>query len=194
MKSTSASSPSEQEFGDGIWLVRNFFDAAECEALILHAEAKGFEAASIAAADGAEINTAIRNNARVIEDDFVRATELWGRVRAHLPAFLRGRQAVGVNERFRFYRYDPGERFAGHEDAPFRRENGESSLLTFMIYLNDGFDGGETSFREVTVTPQAGAALLFHHDLFHEGSPVTRGRKYVLRTDVMFNPPGRISG
>jgi len=193
MKSTSATSPSEQELGDGIWLIRNFSDASECEALIRHAEAKDFEAASITAAGGTEVDTAIRNNARIIEDDFARASMLWERVRAYLPPFLSGRQAIGVNERFRFYRYDPGERFAGHEDAPFRRANGESSLLTFMIYLNDGFGGGDTSFREVTVAPEAGAALLFRHDLFHEGREVIQGRKYVLRTDVMFNPPGRIS-
>ncbi len=159
-----------------------------------HAEAKGFEAATINASGRVEIDTALRSNARVIEDDFVRAADLWTRVRTHLPPFLGPRQAIGVNERFRFYRYDPGERFAGHIDAPFRRDNGEMSLLTFMIYLNDGFAGGETAFREVSVAPETGAALLFRHDLFHEGSSVTQGRKYVLRTDVMFNPPGRISG
>ena len=49
MKSTSVTSPSEQELGDGIWLIRNFCDAAACEALIRHAEGKGFEAASITA-------------------------------------------------------------------------------------------------------------------------------------------------
>jgi hypothetical protein len=28
--------------------------------------------------------------------------------------------------------------------------------------------------------------LLFEHSLVHQGAPVLRGHKYVLRTDVMF--------
>ena len=41
------------------------------------------------------------------------------------------------------------------------------------------------------VTPQVGAALCFPQanvcSLLHEGSPVTRGIKYVIRTDVMYD-------
>ncbi len=182
------------ELGDGIFTIPGFIDATECADLIRHSEQVCYEPATVVTADGTRVVDSIRNNARVIEDDFDRALALWSRVRTHIPPFLGPRQAIGVNERFRFYRYDPGERFAGHIDAPFRRENGETSFLTFMIYLNDGFTGGETTFRETTVVPEPGMALLFRHDLFHEGSAVTKGRKYVLRTDVMFNPPGRISG
>jgi prolyl 4-hydroxylase len=182
------------ELGNGIFTIPGFIDAAECAELIRHSERAGYEPATVTTADGTRLVDSIRNNARVIEDDFPRAVLLWSRVRAHIPPFLGPRQAIGVNERFRFYRYDPGERFAGHIDAPFRRENGETSLLTFMIYLNGDFAGGETALRETVVAPEPGMALLFRHDLFHEGRAVTKGRKYVLRTDVMFNPPGRISG
>jgi predicted 2-oxoglutarate/Fe(II)-dependent dioxygenase YbiX len=185
--------PASEEPADGIFLIRGFADGAECDALIRRSEQAGYEAATLATARGAKLDTSVRNNARLIEDDFGRAADLWVRLRDHIPAFLGGHQAIGVNERFRFYRYDPGERFSGHIDAPFRRDNGEHSLLTFMIYLNGGFAGGETAFRETTFRPEAGAALLFRHDLFHEGRPVTEGRKYVLRSDVMFNPPGRLT-
>jgi hypothetical protein len=35
--------------------------------------------------------------------------------------------------------------------------------------------------------------LLFVHERKHEGAPVTSGRKYVLRTDVMYESrPGTI--
>jgi len=181
------------ELADGIVTIPGFADAAECAQLIRHSERIGYEPAAIQSGGGAELARSIRNNARAIEDDHARAAALWHRVRQHVPPFLAGRQAIGVNERFRFYRYDPAERFAGHEDAPFRRDNGEQSLITFMIYLNDGFEGGATAFRDVVVAPERGMALLFRHALFHEGSAVTKGRKYVLRTDVMFNPPGRLS-
>ena len=65
-----------------------------------------------------------------------------------------------------------------------------------MIYLNDGFEGGATSFAELddrmrdedrlTVNPRQGMALIFAHPLLHKGEPVVSGRKYVLRTDVMY--------
>jgi hypothetical protein len=67
-----------------------------------------------------------------------------------------------------------------------------------MIYLNEDFEGGGTSFAggpyparsfaSFQVTPKKGMALLFHHPITHKGEPVQRGRKYVLRTDVMFSP------
>jgi hypothetical protein len=63
-----------------------------------------------------------------------------------------------------------------------------------MAYLNDGFEGGETNFEllheRITVSPKAGMALLFVHHLLHEGAPIRSGRKYVLRSDVMFAPGG----
>jgi hypothetical protein len=36
------------------------------------------------------------------------------------------------------------------------------------------------------ITPAKGMALLFHHPILHRGDSVVRGRKYVLRTDVMY--------
>jgi prolyl 4-hydroxylase len=55
-----------------------------------------------------------------------------------------------------------------------------------MIYLNDGFEGGDTEFRTEFVKPQAGMALVFPHRVAHQGSAIVRGTKYVLRTDVMY--------
>jgi hypothetical protein len=135
----------------------------------------------------------IRNNARVMIDDPELAEQLWQRVRPFLPQRLGKWEAVGCNERCRFYRYDPGEKFAPHYDGYFQRENGERSRLTFMVYLNGGFEGGATNFPHalplVSVRPKRGMALLFIHHQLHEGAPVIEGRKYVLRTDVMYRKP-----
>ena len=68
--------------------------------------------------------------------------------------------------------------------------------MTFMVYLNDDFTGGETKFYldtgapRLSVRPERGAALVFVHRQLHEGAPVVEGRKYVLRTDVMYSQPG----
>ena len=73
-------------------------------------------------------------------------------------------------------------------DGYYQRSNGEQSLLTFMLYLNEDFEGGETLFQNgVIIRPQTGMILVFRHTLYHEGAAVTRGRKYVLRSDIMFS-------
>ena len=55
-----------------------------------------------------------------------------------------------------------------------------------MIYLNDDFTGGETTFDDVSIQPKTGTALCFIHEQKHEGTPVIEGTKYVIRTDVMY--------
>lgn len=179
---------------DGIFTIPSVLTPDECQAYIALTEARGYEPAPITTGNGFIMRPEIRNNTRVIIDDIERADELWQRVRHEIPAFMDGRQAIGLNERFRFYRYDPGERFAPHCDGAFRRENGELSLLTFMIYLNDQFLGGATNFSNASIEPETGMALVFVHPLLHEGAAVTSGRKYVLRSDVMFGRVGQVRG
>ena len=130
----------------------------------------------------------IRNNQRVIVDEEDRAEDLFRRASDYLPKVQGDWQLAGINERLRFYRYDPAQLFEWHRDGYFERANRERSRTTFMIYLNDDFEGGQTSFDGCAIEPQQGMALFFDHQLLHKGEPVTSGRKYVLRTDVMFRP------
>ena len=127
----------------------------------------------------------IRNNTRVMFDDFALAGLLWARIEARIaprPGFV----PVGLNERIRFYRYDPGQAFRWHFDGAFVRSAEEQSFLTFMVYLNEGFGGGEIELEDEAVRPRTGLGVVFDHGLRHQGAAVTHGRKYVLRSDVMF--------
>ena len=72
--------------------------------------------------------------------------------------------------------------------------------MTVMVYLNSGggvdYQGGTTNFlpeekdrrmeQPVVFTPSVGDVLVFSHRILHEGAAVTSGRKYAVRTDVMF--------
>jgi hypothetical protein len=154
--------------------------------VIARSEAIGYEAATV----GGALAVEIRNNARVILDDAGLAAELWARARPLMPQ-VGGREAVGLNPRLRFYRYDVGEGvrpalrrelLAGrrHREPadvhglPERRMRGRRDEL-----LRTGRHapaGGPA---------RAGQALVFAH------LPCTRGRrhggrKYALRTDVMY--------
>lgn len=163
---------------------------AECAALIAFAEDIGFADAPVTTALGFKMIPEIRNNTRVMIDDHARAAALWHRLAPFVPVNPGAwKTPVGLNERFRFYRYEPGQRFAWHRDGAFERDNGECSKLTLMLYLNQEFVGGCTEFdvgEPLVVQPQTGMALLFAHGVRHQGAAVSRGRKYVLRTDVMY--------
>jgi 2OG-Fe(II) oxygenase superfamily len=151
------------------------------------------------------------------------------RVRPHLPETLPIRQGVtvefrGINARWRFFRYGPNCVYRPHVDGSWpestidadgnyccadnsgsssstTNHSATKSYLTFLVYLNDDFDGGETRFYQASasggmtargVVPQAGAVLCFPQgnmaSLIHEGSAVTSGNKFVIRTDVLYRP------
>lgn len=161
--------------------------AGECESLISIAESRGFTEAPITTALGFVHRPDIRNNTRVMCDDVQLAGQLWARIRPAVPEQLRGWQAVGLNERLRFYRYEAGQAFRWHYDGSFRRSAQEQSQLTLLLYLNEGFVGGATMFKDgPVVAPRQGMALFFQHPILHQGETVREGRKYVLRSDVMY--------
>jgi len=169
-------------------LVPDVLSVDECAALIEESEAMGYGLAPITTGLGPRLVPDVRNNTRVMLDDPDRAEAMWERMRAHAPPRFGRWRAVGLNERWRFYRYAPGQRFAWHHDGSFWRSGRERSLLSLLFYLNDDFLGGETRFehQSAVVVPRRGTALLFEHPLLHEGSRVRTGTKYVLRTDVMY--------
>ena len=177
------------KYRSGIVTVRNFLNSIECEDYIHLSETIGYELATINTIYGAEVNENVRNNDRVILDELTIADDLFVRAKAFLPQERYGWQLKGLNERWRFYRYRDEQFFKWHVDGYFRRTENEVSLLTFMIYLNDDFIGGETQFRWEWITPETGMALVFPHRMIHQGAPLFSGAKYVLRSDVMYQKP-----
>ncbi|MBE7368010.1 prolyl hydroxylase family protein [Ramlibacter pallidus] len=169
----------------GVYTIPGFLSPQECRDLIARSESSGFEGAKISRAGAAVVDERIRNNDRVIEDDAELATNLWTRAAPCMPEQMLGRRLVGLNPRFRYYRYVPGQRFKWHMDGAYDDGNGTRSILTFMVYLNEGYEGGETRFRLTSITPREGLALVFDHEQIHEGAEVLSGAKYVLRSDVL---------
>jgi len=177
---------------DQIFVIPEFLSPEECQRHIAHSESTGFDDAPITTSIGFAMRKDIRDNLRVMCDDVELAANWYERLAPFMPAKRLAWHVCGLNERFRYYRYDVGQRFAPHFDGCFRRSDMEESLFTFMIYLNDDFTGGETKFYvqdgrlRVSVKPERGKALVFWHSQLHEGAPVEKGRKYVVRSDVMY--------
>ena len=184
-----------------IQTIDDVFGADECQAFIDLSHQHDYEIAQINVARGiSEVRTEVRNNQRVIYDSHELAAQIFAQVQSHLPAVIGDWTLEGLNERFRFYLYEHGQTFKIHYDAPYQRDKWHQSLLTLLIYLNDGYEGGETIFYQqrgidkifvetpvATITPKQGQILLFEHRQLHEGAPVISGQKYVLRTDVMYH-------
>eukprot|EP01113_Clastostelium_recurvatum_P019400 TRINITY_DN2286_c0_g1_i1.p1 TRINITY_DN2286_c0_g1~~TRINITY_DN2286_c0_g1_i1.p1 ORF type:complete len:282 (-),score=62.92 TRINITY_DN2286_c0_g1_i1:38-850(-) len=200
----------------GAFLLSNVLSDDECDQFIAVAERLGFRNAQ-----GTGDSEYIRAmpDMRHPADNLSATTEasqpvlqnLWERVRDVVPHDIpdmdrKWRVSESMNERFRFLRYDDKQVFQPHFDGGFRRNTNEQSHYTFIIYLNDDFEGGETTFfpgnqtgfhlkeprQEVRVLPRRGSALVFRHtgpcSPLHEGSKLqTQGaRKFVLRTDLMY--------
>ena len=171
---------------DSIFLVEDFLTRQECLENIVLSESVGYELAKVNTAAGSKVKTDVRNNNRAFYKNEELAQQLWAKIQPFAPAHLGNSEAIGLNELFRFYRYQRGHRFKGHFDESYIRNAQEASYYTFMVYLNDNFQGGDTTFRGLRIRPRQGMALLFLHSLYHEGSEVTQGVKYVLRSDVMY--------
>ena len=169
-----------------IWTIEDFLTKTECDDLILFSEQKGFEEAKVSLSTGAKMIKGIRNNHRLMYKDENLADKYWQKLKQFCPIEIEANLAIGLNEQFRFYKYESDQIFKRHIDGRFKRNELAESRITFMIYLNDDFEGGETKFNDVTIHPKTGTALCFIHEQKHEGCPVPTGTKYVIRTDVMY--------
>lgn len=170
----------------GVFTIDNFFTEEECKYWIEQSEAIGYEEATITTSRGQVMKKSVRNNERVIFDNHELAEKLWEKLKDFMPQEVGIGVAWGLNERFRFYKYFPGQEFKTHRDGSYIRNIHEWSSYTFLIYLNDDIEGGETKFPSFYIKPTAGKALVFYHDIAHSGEKVKEGVKYVLRTDVMY--------
>lgn len=174
-------------------IIHGLFSKEECNELIKRTELAGYTPALVNVGHGREVLISdYRNSLRHISDDFELSSEIFKRVRNHLPEIFKGRRLIGLNERLRFLKYRSGDFFIAHKDGNYRRKN-EMTLITIQLYLNEDAVGGFTRFLnpneegpDLDVVPEVGMVLLFQHDIVHEGALVTDGVKYVMRSDIFY--------
>ncbi|KAH8649700.1 hypothetical protein BGZ60DRAFT_389663 [Tricladium varicosporioides] len=201
-------------------LIKDVLTPAECTNIIAAAEAIGFTPDAPIRAEGEESSVLAHNFYWIVDDAF--STKLWSRVEPFVPKTLEGRKVRGINRRFRVYRYVPGAEYRAHIDGAWPPSSidandryiydaspaaaKQSSLFTFLVYLNDEFEAGETTFflpsakegvlNAYPVKPIQGSVAMFPHgetegSLLHEGTGVRKGKKpsakYVIRTDVLYD-------
>lgn len=196
-------------------LATNVLSAAECKAIIAAGESVGF-LPDTPIREGGDTSVLAHNFYWIVDTAF--HDKLWSRLSPFVPASVNGRLSRGLNRRFRVYRYVPGAEYRCHidgawppsgirpddtyvyDDSPAGKKR--SSLFTFLLYLNDEFEGGETTFfmpspvegrlNAYPVQPVMGGVAVFPHGeargaLLHEGTSVREGAKYIIRTDIEYD-------
>ncbi|XP_038066703.1 uncharacterized protein LOC119736764 [Patiria miniata] len=114
------------------------FTEEECKELIRCSEEKGYEQALVNVGGGRQkLMLSARNNQRCLIDSTELVDAFWETLAEFIPQTFYGYKALGLNERLRFLRYDPGEYFKPHFNGSYERKNGEHSMVTVQIYLNE---------------------------------------------------------
>jgi prolyl 4-hydroxylase len=169
----------------------DFMTAAECDAIVeiahrhLRPSTVTIESTDKYYRTSRTCDLSLLNNAVVAALDLKIAATLGIR-----PEYSEGIQAQ---------RYDVGEQFKKHTDyfepgtseyARFAAERGNRTW-TFMVYLNDGMEGGGTRFSMIdrTFQPKKGQAVIWNNlypdgtpnrDTLHSGEPVLAGHKTII--------------
>ncbi|KAH6868530.1 prolyl 4-hydroxylase [Alternaria rosae] len=198
-------------------LIKDVLSPEECSAIIAAGETIEFIPDAPMRPQGEDTSVLAHNFYWIVDQAF--HDKLWDRVKDFVPESVAGKKVRGINRRFRVYRYVPGAEYRMHIDGAWPpsgidpvtdaykydaspADARQSSLFTFLIYLNDEFKGGETTFfvpsvkegviNAYPVKPIMGSVAVFPHGeaqgaLLHEGTGVVEGAKYVIRTDVEYD-------
>ncbi|MGB5709058.1 MAG: hypothetical protein WBM41_19790 [Arenicellales bacterium] len=203
----------------GTFQLLNVLSSEECQRLVGLSESLGYlPDASVS------LPRSVRHNDNVVwVVDEKTDGLIWKRIENQLndfAAIFDGKHALGINARFRFYRYGPEDYFKAHTDGAWpgsRVVDGELianaypdrySQMSFLIFLSENFEGGATRFlvdnndpqrparggdpvKEVDIRTRIGGVLCFPHGAHpmhcvHSSEPIIHGKKYIIRTDLLF--------
>lgn len=187
--------PLERDSKKLAFTLENVLRLEECDRLVAAAEDIGFNIAGLGSTGSQVVATQFRDSCRLIVDDRALAQQIFHRIQPHLPTVWDGRRIIGLNEQLKFLRYRPGQKFVAHFDGSFCRPSTKNrTCLTVQLYLSrDDVEGGATRFMDATgcnpvkCLPLAGRALIFQHNILHDGEEVRKGMKYTIRTDVEYS-------
>ena len=194
----------------GSFQLLNVLSAKECDRFINTSESLGYlKDAAVS------LPRSVRHNDNVtwVVDDLIHDV-IWKRCKDLIydkDNIFYGKKALGLNKRFRFYKYNEGDFFKFHTDGSWpgsKVVNKELftdfyqdrySQMTFLILLNEDFEGGETQFivkkdgkeELVSIRTPRGGVLCFPHGMHplhcvHSSNKIISGIKYIIRTDILF--------
>lgn len=163
------------------------YDSASCDAIIKYAvRARDWSDASISEEHNGVHSAAVRPEYRVAQSFSPSARsrikrEFDAKLNSLIKPFIRRvwRVDLSAHSGTHIVRYSPGGFYVTHADAG---EDLMNRYFTVLCYLNEDFDGGQTSFPSLgwRITPKKGMAVIFPSTYLHRAEPVMTGQKYIL--------------
>lgn len=191
---------------DGFFIkeIPQFLTEHECDALIQLAKKKGMTDSTVYSGSTDLINEDVRKSEQVwlYDHDDTLIANISKRV-SRLT-----RMPVSHQEAMQLLHYEQGGKYTYHYDAckgtevecERMNQKGGHRLLTVIVYLNDGMDGGTTHFKNinVSVVPEIGKCVVFtnvhpvtqqiYEQSLHAGMPVEKGEKWMLNKWIHARP------
>lgn len=179
----------------GFFMVQNFLDAATCDALVRECDALAGERHTVAG-DGFEQNRQDVTQATARSSEFIDTRTLNADINKLMRnAFLNVaapnfRVEIDWFELPEILRYRPGGEYKSHADAdnwdPVAQEwrRVVDRDLSLLLYLNEGFEGGEIVFPNfgLSLPPKRGLLIIFPSNrlYLHAARPVKSGVRYAV--------------
>jgi hypothetical protein len=161
--------------------IENLISPSLCNLIIQNSEELGFEKSKVYKGDTKE---------GVHDDNSRSSSTQWFQDKYYIGELIRNNIPEIKNLKFegwQLVKYTEGEEFKPHLDALSRSND---RLFTVIIYLNDNYEGGTTSFpnKGEVIKPKQGKLTIWKNLIgnkpnqlsLHAGDKVTKGTKYVL--------------
>ena len=171
--------------------IKGFLSQRECTALIRMIEANNVRSSVVVGGtDRSGISETRTSSTSNLDRKNLNVITIHKRIADHLGVDLK------KAEDLQGQKYEAGQFFKEHNDY-FSGDAYDKHCLhsgnrtfTFMIYLNDDFEGGGTYFPklETTIKPEIGKAVIWENTIdgepqpntMHEGTTITKGVKYII--------------
>ena len=135
-------------------------------------------------------------NGKIVHEQY--SNIMWTKIKESLPATYKDRKGVtwvpiGVPYTIMYATIQANQRFGIHTDTGCVYDTKENmySKFTVLTYLNDNFEGGQTTFydtnftKTVSISPRKNRTLIFDIDLYHCGEVVITGKKNWIGTELV---------
>jgi prolyl 4-hydroxylase len=174
--------------------IRGLFSAAECDFIVNTAEPWLSPSVVVDPQSGQMIQNPVRTSDGMVFPWIAESPAVHA-LNRRIAAATGTEPAQG--EPLQVLRYRGGQQYRPHLDGVAGEAN--QRILTALVYLNDGYQGGETTFLKtgLTFSGAKGDALIFGNALpdgrcdnaaLHAGLPVLSGEKYLASRWIRAQP------
>lgn len=168
-----------------IFKIENFLTKEECDEII-----KEIDKSELNLSATQEGNNKVINSNRTSKTCYFKNNKLIDDLE------IRVAKSIGINDKYsegvQAQKYEVGNEFKLHTDYLSNLfQEGNQRTYTYMIYLNDVEEGGDTTFpyTYLNFKPKTGTALIWNNlnkdgsgNIYthHQGKPIIKGSKYIL--------------